>query len=200
MATTTIANPNIGTLGQDGFTYKIVEAIPSIPENFQTFLDSYWFNSLVSFMWAFFVIIVLGIAYILYKHISLQHAEKKRYYDNFDQIVQEGTPLVGKRHNAWREVVEHLKSDNESDWKVAILEADSILSELLEDLKYDGDNLGERLKSVPKGDMQSIDNAWEAHKMRNRIAHEGATMALTKKELGDTLANFEKVFREFNYI
>jgi hypothetical protein len=93
-----------------------------------------------------------------------------------------------------------MASEQVSDWKIAILEADSILDELLEDLGYVGANLGERLKAVPKGSVKNLEAAWSAHKVRNRIAHDTAAASLDKREAIDTIGNFERVFREFDYI
>ena len=51
------------------------------------------------------------------------------------------------------------------------------------------------------GSLRSYSDVWEAHKVRNRIAHEGAaTMDFSKKEARDTIGKFEKVFKELGYI
>jgi len=34
--------------------------------------------------------------------------------------------------------------------------------------------MGDKLKAVEKSDFNSIELAWEAHKARNMIAHEGS--------------------------
>ncbi len=199
MPPNTLPQPSISNFGRGGMVDAVIDFFTHFSDKVQDLTNSLWLNNLVQFLWALFVVLVLSIAYFVYLYISLQRREKKKYYENFDAGLAP-VPMEGKYSRAWGEVVMHLKSDNESNWKIAILEADSILSQLLEDLGYPGYTLGERLKSADKSDMLSLDSAWEAHKMRNRIAHEGATMKLTRKELGDTLAHFEKVFREFKCI
>ena len=63
-----------------------------------------------------------------------------------------------------------------------------------------GENLGERLKSVGKDRFKSLDDAWEAHLVRNKIAHEGLKFDITKREAQRVIYLYEKVFREFGHI
>lgn len=63
-----------------------------------------------------------------------------------------------------------------------------------------GENLGERLRSVEASDFTTIDKAWEAHKVRNQIAHEGADFLLSEREARRVLALYRDVFNEFHYI
>lgn len=101
---------------------------------------------------------------------------------------------------AWRRIVEHGDSDNPSDWKLAIIEADIVLEELLDSLGARGETIGDKLKGLDKSDLSSINDAWEAHKIRNMIAHEGAAFDLNKRDAQRVIAQYEKVFRELKYI
>ena len=56
------------------------------------------------------------------------------------------------------------------------------------------------LKSVDKNNFLTLDDAWEAHKVRNDIAHSGINFQLNERETKRVLALFEKVFKEFNVI
>ncbi len=100
----------------------------------------------------------------------------------------------------WKSVLEYLKSENPSDWKLAIMEADSMLEDLTDQLEFEGENLGERLKSTNKEKFKTLDNAWEAHIVRNRIAHEGLAFEITQREANRIVALYETVFREFGHI
>ena len=92
-------------------------------------------------------------------------------------------------------------SESPAEWKLAILEADNMLDSILESEGYRGESIGEKLKVVDPGDLASYNDAWEAHKVRNQIAHEGAaTMDFSKKMARDTITKFEKVFKELGYI
>lgn len=100
----------------------------------------------------------------------------------------------------WQMVIKHVSSKNPSDWKLAIIEADTILDALVEGAGYEGTSLGERLKNADKGTFKTLDYAWEAHTVRNKIAHEGSSFNLTEREAKRVIQLYEQVFQEFKYI
>ena len=65
---------------------------------------------------------------------------------------------------------------------------------------FHGDTLGERLKNTSKADFKTIDVAWEAHKIRNAIAHEGSDFLLSQRESKRIIGLYETVFKEFSYV
>lgn len=112
-----------------------------------------------------------------------------------------GEPLKTEDvHNKrWANVQSLIRSYNANDWKQAIIEADIILDDMLKKMGYQGKSIGDRLKTVDPADFMTLDEAWEAHKFRNRIAH-GSAYVLTKDEAERIIGLFEKVFSEFFYI
>lgn len=97
----------------------------------------------------------------------------------------------------WNIILGYFEGDEEALWRIAILEADALLDEILKSRGYEGNNLGERLKNSK---FNTIDLAWSAHKMRNRIAHEGIKLVLTERMIRQTKEAFKAVFKEFNII
>ena len=65
---------------------------------------------------------------------------------------------------------------------------------------YRGESIGEQLKGVEKSDFTTIDDAWEAHKVRNLIAHEGANFLLSDREAKRVIGLYKNVFQEFHFI
>ena len=107
---------------------------------------------------------------------------------------------VSNVNERWDKVETLVASDNPGDWRVAILEADVMLDELVSAMGYDGDTLGEKLKMIEQSDFQTLDAAWEVHKVRNRIAHHGSDFILTHREAKRIIDLFREVFEEFEYI
>ena len=56
------------------------------------------------------------------------------------------------------------------------------------------------MKQINRSDINSIDDAWEAHKVRNRVAHEGSNFELTQREAKRIIGLYEKVFSELRHI
>lgn len=105
-------------------------------------------------------------------------------------------------HSRWSHVQQLINSGHESDWRQAIIEADIMLDELLEEQGYVGASVGDKLKQVNSASarFQTLQDAWEAHKVRNDIAHQGSAFQLSEHVAYRTIAHYENVFREFNEI
>src|SRR3989338_564591 len=172
--------PNTTPLGSLDFLGSIFDWFAEAP----IFFTSVGVVSFFNLLWALVVILGATVAYVTYLTAQTEHHHKAHYKAS---VLEASTHDVSKKRSAaWHDV--------------AILEADSILDELIEDLGYVGANLGERLKAVPKGSMKNLEAAWSAHKVRNRIAHDTAVASLDKRAAIDTIGTFERVFREFDYI
>ena len=72
----------------------------------------------------------------------------------------------------WEQAKKRLKKDWEAEFKLAVIEADKLLDDLLKRMGYVGESLGERLKQLNVETMANIDQIWEAHKIRNNIIHD----------------------------
>ena len=82
------------------------------------------------------------------------------------------TAFGGASQSKWEEIMRHMGSDREAEWKFAIIEADKFVDDLLKSAGYAGDTMGERLMNIPKGQFLSLEGLWEAHKIRNKLAHD----------------------------
>jgi len=75
-----------------------------------------------------------------------------------------------------------------------------MLEELLESLGYVGATVADKLKTARPETFRSIEDAWEAHKVRNAVAHQGSGFALTKRIAQETVARFGRVFEELKRV
>ena len=103
-------------------------------------------------------------------------------------------------HSRWAHVVTLISSPHENDWRQAIIEADIMLDDLLSQLGYPGDSVGEKLKAVDPNRFHTLQNAWDAHKVRNEIAHSGSAYKLEEHTAHRTIALYESVMREHGEI
>lgn len=162
-----------------------------------SFLDKIW--SIYAIMAYLFSIFLLG----LYVYASTQ---RKMYSDLQTQRLRDAERLYDEQYRGihknsrLNDMLTHIESDNPNDWKLAIIEADIILDDLLKKKGYLGNSLGDRLKSISPQQLESLDDAWQAHKIRNRIAHDGADFVLTKRIAQETIVRYKKVFDEFGVI
>lgn len=135
-----------------------------------------------------------GIVYITIRTNQVRAKETERIKSAIPKDVE---PV---RNERWEKIQEHVASENPSEWRLAIIEADVLLDEVVTKMGYRGDTLGEKLKQVVRGDMATLDNAWEAHKIRNQVAHEGSDFILTKREAKRVVELYASVFNEFKVV
>ena len=142
------------------------------------------------------VLLTAGIFWLSFRVKELHHKKEKQYEPIDVEEIEAKEKMV-----QWQVVLNHANAENPAEWKLAILEADNMLDQILESEGYRGDSLGEKLKSMDPTDILSYSDAWEAHKIRNQIAHEGAvSMDFSKKIARDAIGKYEKVFKELGYI
>lgn len=145
-----------------------------------------------------FIISIFFLVGIVYVFTRLRYENAKEYHLFKPlSVVPEEQEIKNSR---WDRVMEHLNSDNPNDWRLAVLEADIILDDIVETMYLPGSTLGERLQRVERSDFETIDQAWEAHKMRNKLAHEGGDYVLTQREAKRIIGLYKQVFEEFHAI
>lgn len=107
----------------------------------------------------------------------------------------------GVKNEKWTRVKKLLDSHNTSDWKQSVIEADIMLEEMLNKMGYDeGNSIGDKLKQIEQSDFITLNKAWEAHRVRNEIAHRGGDYVMSKSEAERVIKLYKKVFEEFYYI
>ncbi len=152
------------------------------------------FTSVSIFISLIFVSITF---YCLFRIHQIRELEKKTF-------ETAASPEEGRRVSStqarWNRIIDQVGSDDEQNWRLAILEADILLNELLDLQGYKGETMADKMKQVERADFQTIDDAWEAHRVRNQVAHEGQGMRLDKDEVIKTIGLYQRVFREFEFI
>jgi hypothetical protein len=77
-----------------------------------------------------------------------------------------------KLKKQWLKMKEALKSGEEAKYKIAIIEADEKIDNLLQRIGFEGENMTERLEKIHVGQLDNVAELQEAHAIKNRIVHE----------------------------
>lgn len=178
--------------GADGWVREVLLVHKPLFSGTSGVLSFFWTASIL-----FSLLMLSGVIYNLVR-ISQIRTEEREEFDRMTRRALQKTG--GKQDNRWRHIIQHVESANESNWRTAIMEADIMLEDMMETMGYHQDTLGKKLKAVEPSDFTNLDKAWEAHKVRNKIAHEGKEYALTQREAQRVIGLYEDVFREFRYI
>ncbi|OGZ30959.1 MAG: hypothetical protein A2931_02510 [Candidatus Niyogibacteria bacterium RIFCSPLOWO2_01_FULL_45_48] len=110
---------------------------------------------------------------------------------------EEETRLRTRRR--WDDIVKKAKTAGSPGYSMAVIEADILLEETMGRLGFLGKNLAERLRTSAPGELPSINDIWEAHKLRNRIAHE-SSFRPSYEETMKSLSAYRKALEELRTI
>lgn len=105
---------------------------------------------------------------------------------------------VEKYRSRWMTIEQSMTRDNEASYHMAILNADKLVDQALQDIGFSGQTMGERLKSA-KTALPHRDNIWAAHKLRNRIAHE-PDARISYDHARRALAQFKQTLKDLGAI
>lgn len=100
---------------------------------------------------------------------------------------------------AWAEVKKRIATGREAEMKLAIIECDRMLDEVLKAGGYKGETMAERLEKVTGAQLANIEKIWRAHKIRNRIVHEEG-FSLKAEEVEEMINEYRKAFQEFGLL
>src|SRR3989338_3690952 len=161
-------------------------------------------STLKNILAGFSIFFITVIAYCFIRLLEVRKKEKKHLKHEIAEYAQRRTEKEKRREEGegvsknerWRKVLTYIFSTNSADWKLAIIEADSMLESLLEELGFRGENL----KPATQETFRPLSAAWEAHTVRNKIAHEGLGYDISQHEAKRIIALYEQIFREFGYI
>ena len=158
----------------------------------------------LSFLAIFFIAIIIYTTIRMFEIRAKERAHLKHEIAEYAhsgalrEKELQGTEIF--KNERWKKVLDYLFSINENDWKLAVIEADSMLFDLLTQMGFKGENMGDKLKEANQSNFRSLNLAWEVHNIRNKIAHEGSSFELSLHEAKRVIALYEQIFQEFGYI
>ena len=154
-------------------------------------------------LWLWIIIVgyalsLIGLFVIVY--CTMRLFELREREEKFYSTVLVAPDAAGGKNPRWQHIEELIDGTTASEWREAIIEADIMLDDILTRQGYVGDGVGDKLKAVEPSDFNTLQDAWEAHKVRNQIAHEGSAFDLTESLARRTIARYAAVFKEFQAI
>jgi hypothetical protein len=171
-----------------------------IPENLNRDIMTWLFNPPFANETLFTVrlaLIIAAVVLFILTIIFLFKASWIRYFLWYD-IVEFLTyrPFgVKKIEKDWLKNKARADTGLESEYKLSILEADSMLNDILKKMGYSGETLGEKLNNLTRATLSNIEQIKTAHQTRNNIIHD-PDYKLTPEETKKVLEVFEQAFRD----
>lgn len=161
---------------------------------FQTILDIW--GPIFPTVLFFSLIVATSVMYCAVRIFQIRRLERATFRAAARPVVAKESPRVQLR---WHGILERSTSDDPQKWRNAILEADQLLNELLDMLGYKGETMADKMRKVDVVAFNTIDFAWEAHQIRNRLTQDAA-FQIDSREAKRVIKLYERVFKEFKFI
>lgn len=138
--------------------------------------------------------------YSLVRMYELRIDEDDEISKKIKDIADKKKENEKKINPRWHYVLTLLESINQSDWRVAVIEADSLLEEVLKEKGFVGEGVGDLLISAKNSGYSSMNDVWDAHIVRNQIAHQGLDYAFGQNEARRVIKKYQNFLEELNVI
>jgi len=137
---------------------------------------------------------LFGIIYFSLKRKELRKKERERWESHFRVETQDEENETMREWNAIREL---FLSPDENNWRVALLKTDTFIEHCIANMFSLDPNLSfaEKLKMLTSSDFPLLDEVWNIHRLRNRIAHERERIHLTQRDSIRTMHSAEEILR-----
>lgn len=177
---------------------KIVEVIGPV---FKFITDGQTWSVIGVISMLLSIVCIALIIFSLVRLIEIQLYDKEEVEHEIHTALLKEKEKERDANPRWHYILTLIESPNDSDWRVAIIEADSMLEEVLKKEKgLSGETVSELLEGAKESGYAHIQDAWDAHLVRNEIAHQGSDFPLSQVEGRRVIKMFQNFFEELRVI
>lgn len=179
-----------------------LEAVYDAYISFLTWFDSLWvrIHVIVAVIITVFNIGLVGFIIVtLRKFFALDRRHPIFIVPGEGPRKVRAVPIEQQVTDEWQEVKQFAVSDNPSEWNMAILRADALLDDVLQQMEHEGNTVKERLDTVDPTILVSYERVVSAHRLRNMVAHD-PTIPHTRETIDHALNSYELAFKELGVL
>jgi len=108
-----------------------------------------------------------------------------------------GAEKIAKEN--WKKIEKRIKSEQESDWKLAILEGEEVVSEVLFEMGYQGEDITTQLQRASEVYIPQLKDLLKAGEIYQNIISD-PDYALRKEEAEQVIRTFKTFLKTFEYL
>jgi hypothetical protein len=148
--------------------------------------------------WLFILVdalLVLGIIYAFIRSL--------RYWPHFDtdttphrQVLSLRSVIIRER---WQNILKKFNPTSQDSRHLAVIEADSLVDEVLKQLGFTGEHMADRLSRLNPQEVPTVERVWRAHRLRNDIVHAPGYVA-APESAQNALADYESFLTEIGIL
>lgn len=148
---------------------------------------------------------LMSIAFIggsIYSWLELQKVNEMKsraraeHFSRRSEEKKSANPQVKR----WSDISSMFQSQDVTAWRMAVIDADAMLEDLVTDMGFDGQYFGDKLKAMQQARVPWVQSAWDVHLLRNKLAHEGSRYPLNNREAYQAFKIYESIFYQTGYL
>ncbi len=117
-------------------------------------------------------------------------------YQEWHSEYKKRKPYWGiKLNQNWDDVLKQANDDNESERKLAIIEADDMINDALSQMGYSGEDLIAKLDGLNKEIIPKIEELKTAHRLKRDLVCD-PNKSISKEEAQRVLKDYEETFKD----
>lgn len=151
---------------------------------------------LLKIVFIFFSVVFLG--GIIYFLVTSSYIKAHFWYDVIEFFAWKPYGFL-KLINRWKKIKQRIEKGAEPEYKLAIIEADDFLNEILETKGYKGKNFEERIERVEKIDLPGREDIIKAHEVRNSVVYD-PDFKLDLEQAREAISKYENAIRSLGML
>jgi hypothetical protein len=145
---------------------------------------------LLWFKVVFLLLNLIMIGFIIFSLLKTSWLDKLVIHDIQEFLTYKHFGL-SKTKKKWKEIQQNFEGGTEPEMKLAIVEANSLLDNVLRIMTYKGKNLGERLEKINDDILENLEEVKEAYTVYSNIVND-PTYHLTVKKTEEVLKSYRE--------
>ncbi len=153
------------------------------------------FGEIISVLRIVFLIVSLILFLVIVGILLRTQWLNRRFFENITEFMSFKPYEANKLLKDWEKINKRLESGSEAEYKLAIIEADSMLDDVLKRMGHTQETVEEKLESVKFSEIKNMDDLKQSRRTRNSVVHD-PDYKLTLDKAREVLKVYENVFKD----
>ncbi len=156
----------------------------------------FWTYQILRFL---FIIVSVFLAGMLIFLLARNQYVKNRYLKDWSEFVESKPYGKAKIVKEWDRIIKQMREGGDSEKKLAIIEADDMVNEMLEKMGYKDEKLEAKLESVNKNIIPNVEDLKKIHKRKRDIVYDPGYI-ISEEEAEEIMSVYEKTFKDIQFL
>ncbi len=152
------------------------------------------FNEILSILRIVFLILSLILFFVIAAIFLGSQWLNKRYFEDVTEFVRFKPHETNRFLKEWKKITKRQNSGSEAEYKLAVIEADALLDEVLKRIGHTEETIEEKLKVTPPSELKNVEELKEIRKTRNSVVYD-PDYELTLQKTREVLKVYEEALR-----